>query len=963
MVGFSLDCENDLDIAGGRDGWRAFGAPGAFALTVAFALAALCLTVCLPAHFGLQVAYAADEDEGARGGYEAYYEAYAANKAGGAGAANDDATASAVDATGTSNGIGANATDSSTPSGLIVGQAAKNYFGYSWEDLPFVAGENGLTADGTPGITVSKPAPFKANFASPATYRGQYYSQAQVTGAKINARYVITINVPKDVLDVADDKAKAFCDPDNKEGKKMINRIAAYKQAAVNWAVIQSCFDYADKHATSDTLYRVKLPAGTYAVGGASATGVDDDFNACFHMHGNIWFDLTSGTKLMHASRNTCLIRNGYGKEDEALHGYEDNNIILEGGTIQGLTTSTSGHNEVAFCHASNVVVRNVKFQYCYGAHHLELAGVNGATVTGCEFSQYAGSSDKEAIQLDVCGENSAEAFPAYDYSLTRNVVIANNKFHDLSRGVGTHYVYFGYANDSILIQNNSFANMRDEAIFLMSFNNVAIRNNTMSNCRQGICIAPVINNSSRYTRTGKSHGTRCNYLIENNNIATSGSGSEDYCGMVIYGNNFGGTQYPLANVMLKGNVVNASYMASIISNATNITMEGEHYAAGGSRCAVVRKRAQVNVANSTFASGPSTGLSVESDSSANIGASTFSGCGGQGMAADHATVSASGCTFSACGAQGLSAEQATVSAANCTFANNGAAGLASVDSTVNAWGCAFTGNRGAGASDTSGKVSVSGCSFNSNGSAGYVTDSGALWASGSTFNGNAGIGFKATDAKASISNSTFGWNGSHGIWCKATSVSATGSNLSSNGACGLMGYSGKVTLKKCTASRNRSSGVNVRKGKLSATSTKMSSNRSYGLYASSEKSTVKSCTMNSNAKDGLRATKCSLSLSKSTMNSNKGNGANITSKSPTLSKNTFSKNKKYGAQFSKAKPTIKSCKFTSNKKGGIKAASKTTIKVLQKNQIKKNKGKAIVLTGKSKITKQSGNKISGNKK
>ena len=86
---------------------------------------------------------------------------------------------------------------------------------------------------------------------------------------------------------------------------------------------------------------------------------------------------------------------------------------------------------------------RNVK-----DSHVVEVAAINGFEVSGCTFSDQTASNEKkeallanEVIQLDllVQGHFSGYKYEALDM---KNVVISNNIFNHVLRGVGSHTAY-----------------------------------------------------------------------------------------------------------------------------------------------------------------------------------------------------------------------------------------------------------------------------------------------------------------------------------------------------------------------------------------------------------------------------------------------------------------------------------------------------------------------------------------
>ncbi len=666
-------------------------------------------------------------------------------------------------------------------------------FGLPWNSLPFVTPESQDGEQGaSPCVTVSKPIALTDKFSSPEIYQGRYFSTTSVTGASINANSVVAITLPQESLNHSDDEVEHLLEEIDARRKELqlpastSNKIAeycashtSYRTQILNLAIIQSCLDYARDHYEPDTLYRIVLPAGTYELGAPA-------LNECLHIYSNTWLDMTAGTKLIHLSRKACMMRNSKASID--LSGYEDHDIILDGGTWVGLDSPTTKHDEIAICHAKNVVVRNAVFDGCSGAHHLELVGVSGATVSGCEFKGYTGSTAKEAIQLDITGPASASSFKKSDYTTTRNVVVWNNSFHDLSRGIGTHYAYIGYLNSEILIQNNSFNRLKGEAILLCSFKNVAIVRNAIQNCPQAIHILPAFNNASRYAKTGEAYKTCGNYLIEGNTISTTGNTSDIWAAITIYGNKVGSTTYGLKNALLRNNVVNACNIALTLSRTSGITASGESYCSINNYCTLVHKAAVASFSNSSFKSLRNAGISAQTECALTLYRCTMGRCSAHGLSAIEASVSAASCSFTRNGRSGISASESNIALQSCKTSKNGQFGLyASESSLVIAKG-SFQSNARDGMRLLSSTVSVSRAKSTSNKGCGIRAKGSALRAKKVTLSKNKSHGMLLQRTKASLKSCTSKLNRKHGI-C-------------------LTGKSSIKPLRKCTLSRNKGYGL-----------------------------------------------------------------------------------------------------------------------------------------------------------
>ena len=120
--------------------------------------------------------------------------------------------------------------------------------------------------------------------------------------------------------------------------------------------------------------------------------------------------------------------------------------------------------------------------------HHMEIGGAADVTIEGCTFTGYTGYRKKEAIQLD-CMNNSRvfAGYAPFDDTSCENVVIKNNLFSGICRGLGSHSATLGIYYTDILIEGNVFENLDDVAMIMYNYKNCTITNNTITNCASGI--------------------------------------------------------------------------------------------------------------------------------------------------------------------------------------------------------------------------------------------------------------------------------------------------------------------------------------------------------------------------------------------------------------------------------------------------------------------------------------------
>lgn len=203
-------------------------------------------------------------------------------------------------------------------------------------------------------------------------------------------------------------------------------------------------------------------------------------------------------------------------------------NIKIEGGVWDATTQPGNYGVDTAImrlAHVKNLVIRDAAFLCRRGGHILEFSDINGMTIKNCTLSGntvYRGVQPKEAIQLDVATKPAMVNCTPYNGKGCHNVIIENNKFVNVARGVGSHNEMTKIVEKSpytnITIRNNSFKNMAGEAVFVMYFKNCTIEKNTiyrakragiyMESCSYNKIYKNTIKSISSFTGERKIYGT-----------------------------------------------------------------------------------------------------------------------------------------------------------------------------------------------------------------------------------------------------------------------------------------------------------------------------------------------------------------------------------------------------------------------------------------------------------------------
>jgi parallel beta-helix repeat protein len=234
--------------------------------------------------------------------------------------------------------------------------------------------------------------------------------------------------------------------------------------------------------ATDDNPATVVIPAGNYTL------------STVLRLYSNVTVDATGATITYSnpsGERHNMLL-SGFitYNESDACSGYNGyKNIGIKGGTW--VSTSTNNASTLKIMHATNVVIDGATFVGGGSAHQVELAAIDGLTVTNCVFRDFAGKKgDKsEALQLDMPCAQSVYGDTFEDGTPMKNVTISGCTFSNVPRGLGTHTLLLGAWHENIVIKDNTFENVAEECISTVNYYNCEIYNNTMKDCGGGILV------------------------------------------------------------------------------------------------------------------------------------------------------------------------------------------------------------------------------------------------------------------------------------------------------------------------------------------------------------------------------------------------------------------------------------------------------------------------------------------
>lgn len=219
--------------------------------------------------------------------------------------------------------------------------------------------------------------------------------------------------------------------------------------------------------------------------------------------------------------------------------------------------------------HNQDITVDRINFKNMNGGHFIEMDASRNVNVTNCSFKNIKKKSDyvKEAINLDT-PDRTTEGFhndwSKYDKTPNENVTIANCRFSNLGRAIGTHkYSARGSQqiyHTNMVIRNNVITNMKwDAPVRVINWKDSVLENNTVTTVKQpgksdtrGFLVSGAVNVSIR------------------NNIFTN-MGRPIQC--IAWKNSGPGSQYPITY-----NALTDENLADLATNVGKQMKTGEYY-------------------------------------------------------------------------------------------------------------------------------------------------------------------------------------------------------------------------------------------------------------------------------------------------------------------------------------------------------------------------------------------------
>lgn len=733
----------------------------------------------------------------------------------------------------------------------------------------------------------------------------------------------------------------------------------------------QKAFDFIQEQNKkgNKTIYTVEVPAGTYNI------------DSPLYLYSNTYLALASGAVMKNTGVGTSLLR--LGRNGEIYSGASGfMNITIEGGTWTA--EYRDGSSLIRMAHARNVVIKNAVFQDVKNEHHIEVAGIDGLTVTGCTFSGYVKTieSDEllmEALEIDILGgEKYFPGYEKYDYTTMKNVTVSNNVFKNLFRGVGTHSLVRGSYFENIKIQDNRFENIADYAVLATNYRNSSIAGNTMVNVGAGIYFCNIQTLGRMVTPTpALKFNTDCQSRIEKNAITLKAvNQTVNRCGIRAEGDE---GDYIIRNLTISGNTVNAATGGhGILGNyIRDCTISGNTVTGGRALSKAykgIRLTDSVNVpiSGNTVKNMSDHGITVtDKGQNCPIQKNIVSGNQGSGIIV---TENSKGCNISGNQSSGNKGSGITVTGSGgCNISGNQSSGNKKAGITVtdsnecNVSGNQSGSNQGAGISVSKSKgCNISGNRVSANKGSG-ISASGSSKAMAISKNkveknSKYGISIGTGSGYSVADNSKVSENGKHGIYfSKCSNVEAVRNKVTSNKKSGIVmsGVTGGRVGSNSSVSSNKESGIiltGVTGGKV-ASNANISSNKENGITInkSSDIQVSSNAKIKSNKRTGISVTGKStknISISGNKISSSGIHGLTVNGESTAqIIGNVIGSNKNYGISISEKSVNCQMNGNTvnKNKKGGILIAGKCSGNKVEKNTVKYNVGNGITVSSSSK--------------
>lgn len=342
---------------------------------------------------------------------------------------------------------------------------------------------------------------------------------------------------------------------------------------------IQKALDKAAKKGTASKRAKVYIPEGTYYI------------SKTLEINSNTYLQCDKNTKIIKKKKNgkrILYMLRSHKNGKKGKKGYNNvKNITVDGGIWDAKFIKFSketGGSLFFFVHGRNLTFENLTLRNNYGTHLLEMGGVSDVKISNCKmygFKKSVKKEEKEAIQLDVC--HNYKVLPdggPFDDTACRNITIENNEIYNYPRAIGSHtYVKEIYPNN-IVVKNNNFHNMGNNAVYAYNYRNLTVTGNTFDKVEQAIIfktVAPkaeqTIYKRNKGVKKMSLPGRNFNLTITDNTIKTTNKSiakTPEQFGIFVYGSK----ELPISGCTISGNTIKSSSSGMYLKYISNSTVE-----------------------------------------------------------------------------------------------------------------------------------------------------------------------------------------------------------------------------------------------------------------------------------------------------------------------------------------------------------------------------------------------------
>lgn len=166
------------------------------------------------------------------------------------------------------------------------------------------------------------------------------------------------------------------------------------------------------------------------------------------------------------------------GASDISILGAGDGRSVIDLAGVRNALAIVAGHNR-------RVRIEGIRFQDMNNNHFIEMDANADSVIRGNEFRGATPDTrlSAEAINLDTpdrLTNGFAAKWSTLDGTANVHVLIEGNAFVNLVRGVGTHNFTRGRFHTDIVVRNNTFSHLRNDAIRVMNWRNGVITGNRL---------------------------------------------------------------------------------------------------------------------------------------------------------------------------------------------------------------------------------------------------------------------------------------------------------------------------------------------------------------------------------------------------------------------------------------------------------------------------------------------------